>query len=221
MPHTALRQRAFTYVAALAIAGGLGLFPAGPRLLRIPEQLMAELVDAVEERDPAWPKEDRRRVLLLLAQDPRPQIRARVAEAASALMPEWSDDANRLLYELALDPIGSVRAGVTRGLEALLAHVSPLERVEILGQWASAENVARREALAIALACPVTTMITDLVIEELSRDGNPRVRTAALRAARQHYQENPAAYAALAEARAADDDARVRRTARRLLALMT
>ena len=37
----ALRHRAFKYVAALAIAGGMGLFPAGPRLLRIPERLMA------------------------------------------------------------------------------------------------------------------------------------------------------------------------------------
>jgi hypothetical protein len=213
----ALRQKAFKYVAALAVAGGMGLFLPGPRLLRIPERLMGELLDAVEEREPSWPKEDRRRVLLLLAQDPRPQIRSRVAEAASALMPDWSEDANRLLFELALDPIAEVRTSASRGLEALLKHVTPIERVEVLCQWAAAAEVARREALGLAMCAPITTLITDLVIEELSRDVNPRVRLAALRAAQHHYPENPAAYAAIAQDRADDEDARVRRAAKKLL----
>jgi hypothetical protein len=140
--------------------------------LRIPERLMGELLDAVEEREPSWPKEERRRVLLLLAHDPRPQIRARVAEAASALMPDWSEDANRLLYELALDPIADVRTSASKGLEALLKHVTPIERVEVLCQWAAAGEVARREALGLALCAPITTLITDL-----SSKSSPATRT--------------------------------------------
>lgn len=214
---TSTRERAFRYVVALALAGGLGLAQPAVRLLRVPARVMEELVDAVEGREPTWTKEDRRRVLLLLGQDPRTEIRARVAQAASALMPEWSVDANRLLRELALDPEASVRSAVTRGLEALLAQVPLIERVELLCQWVTAAEVARREALARALSTAPTTPITDWVIEELSRDANQKVRLAAMRAAQQRFLENPGVYLALARERADDEDARVRKAARLLL----
>lgn len=213
-----LRHRAFKYVAALAIAASCGALRARPKLLEIPETLVYELVEAVCDDEPDWSKEDRKRVLALLSHDPRVAVRARVAEAAVALSSEWQADTHRLLSSLATDSAGTVRAAATNGLERLLTRSSPIERVEIVCQWAGAPHAAEREALARALCSKVPTLVTDLVLEQLSRDDVAAVRTAAVRASRVHFDENPATYRSLLEERTADPSRQVRRAARRMLA---
>lgn len=213
-----LRHRAFRYLAALAVAASCGALRARPRLLEIPEPLVYDLVEAVCDEDPKWSKEDRKRVLSLLSRDPRVAVRARVAEAAAAVPPEWQIDTQALLSNLVSDPAGIVRAAATNGLEQLLTRASPIERVEIVCQWAGAPHPPEREAIARALCSKVPTLVTDLVLEELSRDDVAAVRIAAVRASGAHFDENPSVYRGLLEERTADTSRKVRRVARRLLA---
>lgn len=212
-----LRQRAFKYLAALAIAASCGALRARPRLLEIPETLVYELVEAVCANEVEWSKEDRRRVLTLLSSDPRVAIRARVAQAAVGLASEWTSGAQRLLSTLAADRAGLVRAAATCGLEELLVRASPIERVELVCQWAAAPQAAEREAVARALCSSISTVVTDLVLQQLSQDPVPAVRVAAVRASRAHFQEHPRLYRELLEERASDENRRVRRAARRML----
>lgn len=211
----ALRHGAFRYLAAVSIAAGVGALRPGPRLLQIPEGLVSELVDAVSENEPSWPEADRRRVLMLLGSDPRSAVRARVAEASATLVPNWPDDASRLLSGLALDPSPEVRDAAARGFEMLLARTTPIDRVELVCRWACSEQAPQREALARALCSSVPTLVTDLVIDELSRDASAGVRLSAVRAAKQRFDENPELYAAVLRDRESDRNRRVRREAQR------
>lgn len=213
-----LRHRAFKYLAALAIAASCGALRARPRLLELPETLVYEMVDAVVSDEPDWSKDDRRRVLTLLSNDPRAAVRARVAQAAVDLATDWQSDAQRLLSKLSTDSSGLVRAAATCGLEELLQRSTPIERVELVCQWAGAPHAAEREAIARALCSKVSTLVTDLVLQQLSSDDTAAVRTAAVRAARSHFEENPRVYRELLEERASDSSRRVRRAARRVLA---
>jgi hypothetical protein len=213
-----LRHKAFHYVVALAVAAGVGGIRPGSRLLQIPEDLVSEVVEAVGENEPEWSKDDRRRVLSVLASDPRSLVRIRVAEAAGALMPDFVTDAEKLLRGLANDHTPSVRAAAARGLELVLARATPIDRVELVCQWAASGRVAEREAVARSLRARVQTLVTDLVIEQLSRDGSAAVRLAALRAAAHHFDEHPRAYREVAERLTADKSRRVRRVARQLMA---
>lgn len=213
-----LRHRAFKYLAALAIAASCGALRARPRLLEIPETLVYELVEAVCDNEVSWSKDDKRRVLTLLSNDPREAVRARVARAAVELASDWESDARRLLSKLASDSSGSVRAAAMCGLEEVLMRASPIERVELVCQWAGAPHAAEREAVARALCSNISTVVTDLVLQQLSRDHVPAVRTAAVRATRLHFEENPRTYRELLEERATDSNRRVRRVARRMLA---
>jgi len=187
-------------------------------LLEIPESLVYELVEAVCTNEVECSKDDRRRVLTLLASDPRVAVRARVAHAAAALAPDSASDTQRLLSTLVADSAGAVRAAATCGLEELLVRASPIERVELICQWAGAEHPAEREAVARALCSKLSTVVTDLVLQQLSNDESPAVRSAAVLASRRHFEENPAAYREILEARLADSHRRVRRLSRRMLA---
>ncbi len=213
-----VRHKAFHYVVALAVAAGVGGLRPGSRLLQIPEGLVSEVVDAVGDNEPEWSKDDRRRVLSVLASDPRAVVRVRVAETAGALMPDFVTEAEKLLRTLANDHAPSVRAAAARGLETVLARATPIDRVEIVCQWAASECVAEREAVARALSARVPTLVTDLVIEQLSRDSSASVRLAALRAAASHFDEHPGAYRNVTERLSVDKSRRVRRVARRLSA---
>lgn len=215
-----LRHKAFHYVVALAVAAGVGGIRPGSRLLQIPENLVSEVVDAVGENEPEWSKDDRRRVLSVLASDPRAVVRVRVAETAAALMPDFVTESEKLLRVLANDHVPSVRSAAARGLEGVLSRATPIDRVEIVCQWAASERVAEREAVARSLSSGVATLVTDLVIEQLSRDLSAPVRLAALRAAAIHYDEHPAAYREVAERLATDKSRRVRRVARQLAAFV-
>ncbi|MGC4091149.1 MAG: hypothetical protein QM756_25415 [Polyangiaceae bacterium] len=118
---------------------------------------------------------------------------------------------------MAADRAGMVRAAVTLSLEELLARASPIERVELVCRWSCADHPAEREAVARALCSRVSTLVTDLVLHQLSSDPVAAVRSAAVRASRRHFDENPRAYREILEQRSADGDRRVRRVARRML----
>lgn len=212
------RQGLFKYLAAVSIAVGCGAMLPLPRLLSIPGELVEDVVEAVaEKKEPGWRKEDQKRVLLLLASDPRGTVRARVARAATALVPEWTDDAQRVLLQLVRDESAGVRAAAEKGFEALLGRASPVARVEIVCRGSLSEHAQERLAVARALCSATPVMVADLVIEELSRDVDVEVRLAALQAAQQRFFENPGAYRAIGQQRLGDPKRRVRQAAQRFV----
>lgn len=211
--------RAFKYLAAVSIAAGCGLIRPGPRLLRLPEAVVSELVEDMGESEThrGWPKSTRAGVVLLLAEDPRQAIRARVAESAPALLPEQPHEAAHVVRALARDQSAEVRSAAVRGFEALLERISPVARAQLVCEWAVSESVADRQMVARALESKSPVLFADLVIDQLSNDPEARVRRAALRAANRRFDEYPAAYTAVAARLTADADRRVRRAARRVL----
>lgn len=213
------RQGLFKYLAAVSIAVGCGAMLPLPRLLSIRGELVEDVVEALgDKKEPGWRKEDQKRVLLLLANDPRGTVRARVARAATVLMPEWTDDAQRVLLQLARDESAGVRAAAEQGFEVLLERASPVARVEIVCRGSVSEHARERLAVAKALCSATPVMVADLVIEELSRDVDVGVRLAALQAAQHRFADNPKAYRAIAQQRMEEDPKRrVRHAAQRFL----
>lgn len=181
---------------------------------------MLDLVDSVGgDENPEWGLHNRQRVLSLLAMDPRPLVRARVAAAASALARDGAEDAASLLDTLARDRSPVVRAEVARAFDTLFAEATPFDRIQLVCRWALSEVRLQREVVARALSAANPVVVADLVIEQLSRDREAAVRWLALRAAAKRYAEAPATYRAIARERVIDPSRRVRRLARRLLNL--
>jgi HEAT repeat protein len=201
-------------LAAISIAVSAGLLDPAPSLARIPEELLADAVDQVDE---VVTKDDRRNLLLLLAQDPRDSVRVRVAAAAGGLAADFPNDAHELVRRLARDRSPAVRAAAAVGLCAVLEGVSAIQRLEMGCQWAVSEHLSERTAMANALGLRANVPLADLIMEQLAGDEEREVRTAAAQALVQRCYEAPVAYRALAQRLTADPERRVRRAARRVL----
>lgn len=210
-----LQQSVLRHLGAIAVAGGIGVVSPSASLLEIPTELVVEVVDDTEE--PSWEREDRRRLLELVAQDQRVVVRSHVAEAAGSLRGEMPDEAEALLARLARDESPRVRRGVSRGLATLLTRSEPMYRAELVARWSTSEDARLRVAIARALSTRTPTLVTDMALAELCRDPDPRVRRAAVGALAPHYEEAPEEYARLALRLVDDPDGLTRRIARRLV----
>ena len=209
-----LRQRVLAQLAAIAIAGSTGVFEPTASLLTIPESVIIDLVDDSDD-------DMKRRYLSLLAQDARTSVRERVAVAALALSKRQPADAEELLRSLSSDVSVRVRAAAGRSLASMLASAPPLDRLAMVGRWTLSPRASERAAIARALQTRTPVFVSDLALEELSNDPAPDVRAAAARAMAHRIHEAPDAYARSLTRLAADPDARVERTARRLLTVLT
>ncbi len=207
--HSVVRQ-----LAAISIAVSAGLLEPAPSLARIPEELVADAVDDVADMPSA---EERKDVLLLLAHDPRPNVRRRVAESAGDIAREFPIQALELVRRMASDASSSVRSGAATGLYRVLETVPSIQRLEISCQWAVSESPSERAALAAALGLGARVPLADLMIEQLCSDDERSVRLEATRALAERCFEAPAVYRALAERLLTDADRRVRHSARRVL----
>lgn len=210
-----LWQGVLKYLALVSFAVSTGGIDPGPSLIRVPADVLLELVDDVDQLEGELA--DRRRILSLLARDRRVAVRAQVARTAAALWSEARDDCQRMLHQLADDSSPRVRAAAGVGLARVLEHAGPLERVSLVAEWALAPSPERRATLAVALARPVPVFIESVAIEHLANDARVEIRRLALWAARRRALDAPAAYRRIALTRTADDDLCVRRSARRLL----
>ena len=207
-------KRLLRHLVAASIVLGTGAASAN-ELAELPSEVLYDLVSEVEQSD-----EDRStklRVLKALAHDERDEVRARVAEAAAYLWTDTQDEALELLRTLAGDDAPKVRAAAANGLTRVLYLASPAERFDLVCNWTVAESGAERMAMARALSSKVPALVADLALEVLSSDPDAEIRSAALRAAAQRFDEDPATYRRIAEERSADSDRGVRRAARRLL----
>ncbi|HET9956754.1 MAG TPA: HEAT repeat domain-containing protein [Polyangiaceae bacterium] len=208
------RKGLFKYLLALALAAAAGAEFSDSRLLAIPETLVSEVADEVAFEPSEWPREARSRVLWLLSTDPRPRVRARVARNLGALAKIAPSRSLSLIERLARDESVRVRVAAAEGLERALAVMHPGQRIELLCQWATANQPNQREVLARALLNHVHTPVSDFVIDTLATDERPHTRLHAARAAAQHYSRSPAQYAETLSRLARDADARVARAAR-------
>jgi HEAT repeat protein len=196
---------------SLVLAGGAA---GSARLSSVSADALSELIQEVEESESSDP--DRTNVLALLARDERARVRARVAEALGSLWPAPRQPAAAALRELSRDASPEVRFAASIGLARAIQRAAPVDRIELVSQWALSDNSAERAAIARALAHPVPVFMLDLVIEHLSGDAEPEVREAIARAAGAHFHQAPATYTRIASLLQADPDASVRSAARNL-----
>lgn len=210
-----LRQAILKRLAALSIAAAAGLTNPSAALLRFPSEILTQVVE--DAADLEWMGEDRRRLLDLLACDQRVSVRRRVAEVTGSLAAGHSDGMLEILKRLARDESVRVRAAAGQGLAAVLANVAPVERVQIVCEWALSGEAFERAAVARALSDRTPVLVTDMVIGQLAADPHPEVRLHALKAATVHFDEDPEGYACVARACLSDPDRATRRTARRLV----
>jgi hypothetical protein len=209
-----VRGRLIAQLSAMTIAASAGFLDAATSLLTIPESVIIDLVDDADDDPP-----QKKHVLLLLAKDARDTVRERVAQAA-VLRERLPAEGEKLLRELSADRSMRVRTAVGKSLASLLESAAPLARLEIVGRWALSPNAHERAAVARALSSSVPVFVSDLALEELSRDSASDVRALAARAMARRIREAPESYSR-ALARLSEDPARrVRRTAHRLLAVV-
>lgn len=201
-------------LVALSIAAGSGLLDPSSSLARIPRE---QVEGAIAEVDEQLPAEERRRVLELLAHDPRPSVRARLAEVLVTLWPEPRLGAQEVLRRLLHDESEEVRTAAGRGLWALLVNMAPIDQLELVCRWVVADSPEERLALALALRSNVRVFASDLVLEQLAFDAEIPVRRAALDAIAHRFHENPDHYRAVAKQLLHDGDGDVRARARAAL----
>jgi hypothetical protein len=156
-------------------------------------------------------------LLARLAQSPSSAVRVHVAEAAGAVLGSEREGGLALLRRLSQDATGEVRAAAARGLADWIEHAPGPQRAAVESDWATSRSADARVALALALGSTTPDWLTDLALGELAGDPDPRVRRAALEAAREQLATSPAAYVALAAEHVADPDPRVRKSARHVL----
>jgi hypothetical protein len=210
----AVRRRILSQLVALSIAASSGLIEPTGSLQKIPEAIMVELVDDTRA-ERGLPKQ----LLRLLAADPRPSVRERVASAASSLAPHFMEDAEQLIARLCADESLAVRTASTRALTNALALAPPLLRIEIVSRWSLSPHVSQRRAIARALRNTTSVFVSDLALEELSKDEDTEVRALAARAIARRFLEAPEAYGRALARLGADPHPRVARTVTRLKAL--
>lgn len=208
-------QSILKYLAVVALGSSTNMADPGSSLLEVPADVLGEVVDGVDEG--GWQTSDRRRVLELLAQDPRPAVRVRVARKAGALGDAAGTDAAQLLRVLARDDSLDVRAAAVAGLGRLLERLSPLDRIGVVAEWTMSDVVEERATIAAALRAQTPVFVTELAIEQLAADSSDTVRRFAVEAAARHLEEDRRAYARVLAQLAADPAGPVRSTALRVL----
>jgi hypothetical protein len=104
------------------------------------------------------------------------------ADAAADTRDDCELDASLVLDRGALDPRD---AGLTlgRGLALALDEMRPITATHLAATWALSDDPVRRLALAHALEWVFPLVGDGMVLDHLSRDPDPAVRTAVARAA--------------------------------------
>ena len=136
---------------------------------------------------------------------------------ASAGTPADSTQCQDLCGDQTIDTGGvdelDAAATLGRGLALALSEMRPLGATQLASSWALSEVPMRRLAVAHALEWTFKLVGDDLIIDHLSRDGDPQIRKEAARAAwvRRASGGDPGVLSRLAE----DPDPAVRAVAAR------
>jgi HEAT repeat protein len=212
-----LKHKLFTYLAGAAIAFSSGsVANAKTGLVEIPEPVIMDLLSEVDGDD--WRENDLLRLMELLAEDPRQQVRCRAAEILKNFGGKgfWVR-IEPILLKLAGDSEPAVRASVTGTIAHWLSRLDELVRARLVLEWSVSADSRIRLILAQALASGVPSFGADLALECLGEDADSEIRRAAIEAIKRRFQENPDFYRGVLKRRLTDKDRLVRRAARRTL----
>jgi len=207
-----LRQAALRHLAALALGRTGQVDAARMQLSDIPAHFVEELLEELDRG--GWRPADRLRLCALLASDPRPRVRRRVAESLGGTGFSLAST-QRLIEALVSDRCNSVRAAAADTLATLLREADELDQADLAWSWATSARRPLRLAIARALSMPFALPAADLVIELLASDRSPEVCAAAARAAEVRFDESPDVLGAVLEGLVAHPSRAVRRAARR------
>lgn len=212
-----LKHKLFTYLAGAAIAFSSGsVANAKTGLVEIPEPVIMELLSDVDGDD--WRENDLLRLMELLAEDPRQQVRRRAAEFLTNFNEKgFFEGVEPILLKLAGDSDPAVRASVTGTIAHWLESLDQLVRARLVLEWSVSEDARIRLILAQALASGVPSFGADLALEYLGEDADSEIRRAAIEAIKMRFQENPDFYRGVLKRRLMDEDRLVRRAARRAI----
>ena len=203
----AIQRRLLTRLAA-AVTLALGTGTAGSALAALPEEVLAEWVEAELENEPETP---------LRAVSNADRAAARAQAIVTSLWMRQKEDGEALLRELARNGSGAVRIGAAAALGKIIELASPIERIELVCRWTVSEDAFERTAIARALGLPTPVFVADLAIAELAKDPVPEVRAAVIRAVKNHYNEDEAVFDRVAADLTRDSELSVRRAAAELL----
>jgi hypothetical protein len=203
----AIQRRLLTRLAA-AVTLALGTGTAGSALAALPEEVLAEWVEAELENEPETP---------LRAVSNADRAAARAQAIVTSLWMRQKEDGEALLRELARNRSGAVRIGAAAALGKIIELASPIERIELVCRWTVSEDAFERTAIARALGLPTPVFVADLAIAELAKDPVSEVRAAVIRAVKNHYNEDEAAFDRVAADLTRDPELSVRRAAAELL----
>jgi HEAT repeat protein len=212
-----LKHKLFTYLAGAAIAFSSGsVASAKTGLVEIPEPVIMELLSDVDGDD--WRENDLLRLMELLAEDPRQQVRRRAAEFLTNFDGKgFFEGVEPILLKLAGDSDPAVRASVTGTIAHWLASLDQLVRARLVLEWSVSGDSRIRLILAQALASGVPSFGADLALEYLGEDADSEIRRAAIEAIKRRFRENPDFYRGVLKRRLTDKDRLVRRAARRAI----
>jgi hypothetical protein len=203
----AIQRRLLTRLAA-AVTLALGTGTAGSALAALPDEVLAEWVEAELENEPETP---------LRAVSNADRAATRAQAIVTSLWARQKDDGEALLRELARSASGAVRIGAAAALGKIIELASPIERIELVCRWTVSEDAFERTAIARALGLSTPVFVADLAIAELAKDAVPEVRAAVIRAIKNHHHEDEAVFGRVAADLARDPELSVRRAAAELL----
>jgi hypothetical protein len=203
----AIQRRLLTRLAA-AVTLALGTGSAGSALAALPEEVLAEWVEAELENEPETP---------LRAVSKADRAAARAQAIVTSLWMRQKEDGEALLRELARNSSGAVRIGAAAALGKIIELASPIERIELVCRWTVSDDAFERTAIARALGLRTAVFVADLAIAELAKDPVPEVRAAVVRAVKNHYSEDEAVFGRVAAGLIGDSELGVRRAAAELL----
>jgi len=147
-----------------------------------------------------------RRLLAVLALSGSPAVAAATPPASSSEL-----DADIPIDREHLDP-SDAAAMLGRQLAHTLGDQSPLSAIHLASTWALSEDPLRRVAIAHALEWAFPLVGDDIVLDHLSHDADPKVRSAVARAA---WVRRPHLGTDIVDRLSADADVDVRAIARR------
>jgi len=205
---SAMRMTALSLVLTAGTAGAQSLS-------ELQVEVLCELIDETDRSEQAYPQ--KARVLSLLLDDEREEVRAQVAQAMGSLWPQPVGDAAGELRRLSRDESDSVRVSAAVGLARAIERATAPERIDLVCTWALSEDPDERLALARALTWSTPVFVADLVLEQLAQDEAATVRAAALAAVAKHFHENSSTYSRIVTQCAGDPDANVQKLAKALL----
>ena len=216
-------QKLLSYLAALGLFISSGQATAVPAYLEeIPDDLLSDLVDDLDADE--LQDADRVKLALVLAEDPRSQVRKLSAQLAQDVRdPAIRPQALELIQKLAKDHCSSVRADAVYALATQIETMGALEANSLICNWATADITTHRMAMASALSIierqPAgSEMCMELALEHLATDRNWRVRAAAAKASVARKDDNPDFYALLLAQLQQDQARSVRRIVKKGLA---